>query len=112
MLHGAGEFIDDLRFVTNSGDAGGFLDECWHGLELVIILVTANPCPDKDFTIKVCQRPVVVADTHRPLAFTVWAETQGRVTRVLLPQIKILAREFLDVGRQRIEPLPEFRCCL
>ena len=74
-----------------------------------ISVVWANPKPEVTAIVESRQRAKARTRPHRPEVMLDSFEAEGFQAGLLLPKQKILARDFLNPGRQLLEGRPKLR---
>ena len=67
--------------------------------EIVIIFVRTDPKPHDEIAVLLCDRAIMIADSHRPDVSDKGLEMQRWMERVTKPQLKLFPGETLDVRR-------------
>ena len=62
----------------------------------VIVLVRANPFPEKDVAGEFADGAVMVSNPHRPVGFTNRFEVERRMKSIDRPELKVLSSQNFD----------------
>jgi hypothetical protein len=66
--------------------------------EIVVVFVCADPKPDDEIAVLLCNSAIMIADSHGPDIPNKWLELHRWMKRIAQPNLKLFSRETLNVS--------------